>query len=115
MKIFITILGLLNGGYMLIDGIYVMIKGKYIGPERPGPWANLFAKFGVDVFRLGPLFIVFGITWLVWLVALWINQSWAFSFGIVISIITLWYLPVGTLFSLIILFTLILAKQKIGF
>lgn len=115
MKIFITILGLLNGGYMLIDGIYVMIKGKYIGPERPGPWANLFEKFGVDVFKLGPLFVVFGITWLVWLVALWTNQSWAFTLGIIISILTLWYLPVGTLFSLIILFVLILAKQKIGF
>ena len=115
MKIFITILGLLNGGYMLIDGIYVMIKGKYIGPERPGPWAKLFEKFGVDVFQLGPLFILFGITWLVWLVALWTNQSWAFTLGIIISILTLWYLPVGTLFSLIILFILILAKQKVGF
>ena len=30
MKILITILGLLNGGYMLLDGLFVVLKGKYI-------------------------------------------------------------------------------------
>ena len=44
MKILITILGFLNGGYMLLDGIFVIKEGKYIGPPKPGPWANLFYK-----------------------------------------------------------------------
>ena len=115
MKILITILGLLNGGYMLLDGIYVMLKGKYIGPEKPGPWAGIFERLNVDVFKLGPLFIVFGIMWLTWLYGLWTNQSWTYLSGIVISILTFWYLPVGTVFSLIILLLLIFAKQKLGF
>jgi len=114
MKVLVTILGSLNGIYMLIDGVYVMLKGKYIGPEKPGPWSYLFEKFNVDVFKLGPLFIVFGLLWLTWLYSLWTNQGWSYLFGIVISILTLWYLPVGTLFSLVILFVLILAKQKSG-
>ena len=109
MKVLITILGFLNGGYMLLDGIFVMMKGKYIGPEKPGPWANLFYKLNIDVFKLGPLFIFFGLLWLVWLYGLWTNQGWAYSFGIIISILTLWYLPVGTIFSLIILLILIFA------
>ena len=114
MKILITILGFLNGGYMLLDGILVMFKGKYIGPEKPGPWANLFYKLNVDVFKLGPVFIVFGLFWLVWLYGLWTNQNWVYTFGLVISILTLWYLPVGTFFSIIILLALIFARQKIG-
>jgi hypothetical protein len=114
MKILITILAFLNGGYMLLDGLYVMMKGKYIGPEKPGPWASIFEKFGVDVFKLGPLFIIFGVLWLVWLYGLWTSQSWAHTFGIVVCILTLWYLPVGTLFSLIILLALIFARQKLG-
>jgi len=114
MKILITILGLLNGGYMLIDGIYVMMKGKYIGPEKPGPWSYIFEKLDINVFKLGPLFIAFGVLWLIWLYSLWTNQSWSYLFGIIISILTLWYLPVGTIFSLIILFTLILGRQKLG-
>jgi hypothetical protein len=114
MKILITILGSLNSGYMLIDGIYVMMKGKYIGPEKPGPWTYLFEKFDVNVFKLGPLFIAFGVLWLIWLYGLWSNQSWSYIFGIVVSVLTLWYFPVGTIFSLIILFTLIFGKQKLG-
>lgn len=114
MKIFITILGFLNGGYMLLGGIYVMLKGKYIGPEKPGPWTYLFEKLDINVFKLGPLFIAFGVLWLIWLYGLWTNQSWSSIFGIIVSIITLWYLPVGTIFSLIILLILIFFKQKIG-
>lgn len=114
MKILITILGLLNGCYMLIDGLYVMLKGKYIGPAKPGPWAELFYKLNINVFRLGPLFIVFGLLWLIWLYGLWSSQSWSYLFGIVISILTFWYLPAGTLFSGIILLILIFAKHKLG-
>lgn len=66
MKILITVLGVLNGGYMLLDGIYVLLNGKYIGPEKPGPWSNLFEKLNLDVFKLGPLFIVLGILWFIW-------------------------------------------------
>ncbi len=100
---------------MLIDGLYVMLKGKYIGPEKPGPWANLFYKLNIDVFKLGPLFVVFGLIWLIWLYSLWTSQSWSYTLGILISILTFWYLPVGTLFSLVILIILIVAKQKLGF
>lgn len=114
MKLFITILSFLNGGYMLLDGLYVMIKGKYIGPEKPGPWASIFEKFSVDVFKLGPLFIVFGVLWLVWIYGLWTSQTWAHTFGVAVCILTLWYLPIGTLFSVIILLVLIFARKKLG-
>lgn len=114
MKILITILGLLNGGYMLIDGIYVMNKGKFIGPEKPGPWSNLFYKLQIDVFKLGPLFIGFGLLWLIFLYGLWTNQHWTYLYGFIISILTLWYLPVGTLFSIIIIVILIFSRKNLG-
>ena len=114
MKILILLLALLNGGYMLLDGIFVMLKGKYIGPPKPGPWANLFYKFDVNVFKLGPLFIIYGITWLIFVFGLYTNQSWAYTLGIVISILSLWYLPVGSIFSLIILIVLLVSRQKLG-
>lgn len=113
MKILITILGFLNGGYMLLDGLFVLLKGKYIGPEVPGPWANLFYKLNIDIFKLGPLFIILGLLWLTWLFALWTNQSWTFLFGLVISVLTLWYIPIGTFFSIIIFFILLTAKRKL--
>lgn len=114
MKILISILALLNGGFMLLDGIFVTLKGKYIGPEKPGPWAEIFYKMNVDVFKLGWLFIIYGLLWLVWIYALWTNKDWAHILGLTISVLTLWYLPVGTLISILVLVTLLFWRNKIG-
>ncbi len=114
MKTLVTIIGILNGGYMLLDGIYVILKGKFLGPEKPGPWANLFYKLNIDVFKLGPMFIIFGLLWLTWLVAFWTNQNWTHMFGLIMAIITLWYLPLGTILSLIFICVLLFARQKLG-
>lgn len=114
MKTVITFLGLLNGVYMLLDGIFVIITGKYIGPEKPGPWAEIFYKMNVNVFKLGWLFILYGLLWLVWLYALWTNKDWAYPFGLFISLISLWYLPLGTLISILILISLLFWRKKIG-
>ncbi len=114
LKLILTILTLLNGGFMLIDGIHVMLKGKYIGPELPGPWAKIFQVFHINVFKLGPLFILFGCFWLLFLFAFWFNQQWAYMLGISISILTLWYIPVGSLVSVIVLLLLLFARTKLG-
>lgn len=53
MKWIAILLALLNGGFMLFDGIHVLLKGKYIGPEKPGPWANLFYKLNIDYLNWG--------------------------------------------------------------
>lgn len=114
MKIILIILGLLNGGYMLLDGGFVMLNGKFIGTAKPGPWANLFYTLNLDVFKLGPLFITFGILWLIWVYALYTTQSWAYVFGLIISLFTLWYLSIGTLFSITVFSSLIIKKNKLG-
>lgn len=98
--------------FMLIDGIHVILFGKYIGPQKPGPWAILPGKLGLDVFRFGPLFCAFGIMWLFFLYGLIMSASWYLSYGIVLSVMTLWYLPIGTLLSVIILACLISSRSQ---
>lgn len=115
MKVIVSILAFLNGGYMLADGAYVIINHKYIGPERPGPWSKIFEAIGIDnVYSLGPLFIIFGLCWLTWLYSFLTRKSWCFGYGIILCILTLWYLPVGTLFSLIIMGILVTRKRRLG-
>ena len=114
MKIIVTLLGLLNGVYMLSDGIFVLLKGKYIGPDKPGPWAIIFYKFNINVFKLGPVFIVLGLLWLIFLFGLWTNQHWAWLTGLTICILTLWYVPVGTITSVVILMLLLTFKTRLG-
>ena len=99
---------------MLIDGIHVMLKGKYIGPEKPGPWSILFEKLNINVFKLGPLFAVFGIGWLIFLYTVLTSNAFAWQLGILLSALTLWYLPVGTAISMIILVILLFFRNKAG-
>ena len=102
MRYVVLVLSLINGLWMLIDGVYVIANGKYIGPEKPGPWASLIGMTGVDVFKLGPVFVLFGLAWLVFVAGMFANATWARNFGIVLSVATLWYLPFGTLISVIV-------------
>jgi hypothetical protein len=114
MKILLIILSCINGGFMLLDGIYVMLKGKYIGPPKPGPWASLFYKLQIDVFKLGPLFVAYGLAWLLFLFAVVTQQAWAYTLGIGVAIATLWYLPVGTMVAVTVLIILFAARAKTG-
>ena len=114
MKLVITILGLINAAYMLIDGIFVMIQGKYIGPEKPGPWSVIFTKLNIDVFKLGPMFIVFGLLWFLFVYGFQTSQNWTYWYGMILSITTLWYLPIGTLISVGVIVILVIYKNKFG-
>ena len=96
---------------MLIDGVYVIANGKYIGPEKPGPWASVIGLTGVDVFKLGPMFVLFGVAWLVFAGAFFSDAAWARTLGIVLSILTLWYLPFGTLISMVVLMALVFSVK----
>jgi hypothetical protein len=107
MKYVVAVLSLINGVWMLADGIYVMLKGKYIGPDKPGPWASVVGFTGVDVFTLGPLFIAFGVAWIFFVVGLFTDAGWARIFGMILSVATLWYLPFGTLISVIVFIVLV--------
>ena len=113
-KIILTILAFANGVFMTMDGFHVLIKGKYIGPEKPGPWANIFYKLKIDVFKLGPLFVILGLSWLILTYALWTNQEWTLIFGVIISILTLWYIKAGTFISIITIALLLIFKQQLG-
>ena len=114
MKKAILIISLITGIYMIADGIYVMQNGKYIGPEKPGPWAYLFYQAQVDVFKLGPLFMVLGVLWLLWAYGLWQRERWAAMFGITVAVCTLWYIPLGTLFALIVLGAILGGRNRLG-
>ncbi len=101
MKIALTIIALLNGLWMLADGIHVMLKGKYMGPPQPGPWRKVFEFADIDPLSLGPLFIVFGVAWLVSIIILHSSFAGATHLAMAIAVASLWYLPVGTLLSVV--------------
>jgi len=113
MRYAVIFLSFINGVWMLIDGVFVMVNGKYIGPEKPGPWASIMGATGVDVFKLGPMFVGFGFAWLVFVYGSFSGANWAYWYGLIVAMLTLWYLPFGTIISLFVLAALIFFRERV--
>ncbi len=107
LKFIIVFLVFLNGIWMMFDGIHVLLKGKYFGPENPGPWRHINSALGMNPFRIGLVFIFIDFCWLLFGVSLIAGFSWSGLAGIVVSMMTIWYLPFGTLISVVTLIGLI--------
>jgi hypothetical protein len=114
LKITTAVIALLAGGWMLFDGLHVLLRGRYFGPEKPGPWSVPFARLGMDALRLGPLFVVLGLLWLAFLAALLSGRSWGWYGAVATAVATLWYLPLGTVLSLAYLALLFFGNPRAG-
>ncbi|SDR36402.1 hypothetical protein [Pseudovibrio sp. Tun.PSC04-5.I4] len=107
LKVVVTLCAVLNGGWMLFDGIHVLRHGKYFGPAEPGPWQHIVKMIGLKPMTLGPVFVIFGIDWLLLAAYTLMPNSHFFWPALVIAISTLWYIKIGTGFSLIVLLVLL--------
>jgi len=109
------LLALLNGGWMLFDGIHVIRKGKYFGPEEPGVWSKIVASLGINPFSIGPVFVVLGIAWFVSIAGVLLSSSWGWLAMLASAIATLWYVKVGTVISIITIVLLLIFKSSLGY
>jgi uncharacterized membrane protein YjjP (DUF1212 family) len=102
---------LLQGGYMLFDGMHRLLTGSYFG-GRLGPWAVLVSAAGISPASMAPLFVVLGVLWLVGGVALLFRARWSTGLLIAVSAISLAYLVFGTILSLIALAILLMNRKR---
>jgi hypothetical protein len=112
-KVILSLIALLVGGWMIFDGVHVLTTGRYFGPEKPGPWSDLVAAVGLDPFGFGVTFIVLGFLWLLSLAAVLLRQRQAWYAALVTAILTLWYLPVGTILALLYIALLFVYRRKL--
>jgi hypothetical protein len=114
-KIGFLVIAILNGGWMLFDGVHVLVKGKYFGPPQPGPWSQVVTAVGLNPFSLGPLFVGLGLLWIVAAGGILQGSSCAWLLAVIVSVASLWYIPIGTLLSIIAILILILFKASLGY
>jgi hypothetical protein len=112
-RILLAIVGVLAGGWMLFDGVHVMLRGKYFGPDKPGPWSAIFRVVGVDPFRLGPLFVAMGVMWLTFLIAVQSGLRWGWWGALIVAAASLWYVPLGTALSALYIVLLLVIRARI--
>lgn len=103
MRIAIFIIALLMGGWMIIDGLYVLIFDKFICRGWPGPWAGIVSAVGLDPMRFGLVFVAFGIDWLAGGIGVIRDRRWGYYLTLIIAVLSLWYLTIGTLLAILAL------------
>jgi len=112
-RAFVCMLSALNGVWMLFDGVHYLRDGEFIGAPKIGPWAKVVRTIGIESGRMAWPFIAFGAVWLAFVVLLALRVGLAPNLGIVIAIATLWYAPIGTLVSIIVLIFLLCFRSSL--
>jgi hypothetical protein len=116
-RIIAVTLAVLMGGWMVTDGLHCIIRGKYIGPEKPGPWSAIFNLLRIDPFKIAPLFVLLGILWIAGMAVMLLSppliaqKAWIFCLALAVS--SLWYLPIGTVVAVAYVLLLVLCKSSL--
>jgi len=104
---------------MVVDGLHALATGSYIGTGAHGelgPWSVLVRSVGLaptsHVVRVA--FVVVGLAYLVAVAGYAAHRVGARRALAVLAIATLWYLPFGTLCSLLLLIGLWTERARTG-
>jgi len=119
-NLMIALLALGEAGYMALDGIRALIVGDYITPGRGrfagqiGPWSAVVSAIGIaprSTLMKG-IFAAYGLAWLAVIVAYLAGARWAWRAMLLAAVFSLWYLPLGTLFSLLVIGLLVMERRQ---
>ena len=105
----IVVLGLMQGGWMAFDGSRALIVGDFVTPGsgpyagQLGPWSKLVSAIGIEPRStlMKVIHVGLGAAWLVATVCFLLRMPWAWSGLLTCAVLSLWYLPFGTLFSVV--------------
>ena len=119
----IVVLAFLNAGWLAFDGVYAFTTGDYVTPEsgefagKLGPWSRLWEAGGMDPRSsvVKGVHVVLGVGWLACAAAFVLRKKWAWRGMLSCAIAGLWYLPFGTLVSVLHLIVLFLPSVRAAF
>jgi len=116
------ILGLafIEGGWLAFDGGHAFVTGDYVTPQsgkfagQLGPWSKIVSAVGIEPRStlMKSIHLVLGFTWLVVMVCFAIQLPWGWWGMLTCAILGLWYLPFGTLLSVIQIALLLLPTVR---
>ncbi len=120
-RVLILLCTLFEAGWMAFDGSQAMITGHLLGPTSGahagelGPWRYIVQKVGVNPggkpMRL--FFMIYGWGWLLIAGGFAARQPWSWTTMVIAAAGALWFLPLGTLLSLMQLALLLTWRQHL--
>jgi hypothetical protein len=119
-KFVVALIALVMGGWLSFDGSRAFVAGDYVTPKtgpgagQLGPWSKIVSAVGIDPRSsvAKGLHVALGILWLIALAALFIRPQFGWYALAATSVLSLWYLPLGTVLSVIELCLLFLPAVK---
>ena len=111
LKWLVLAIALFQGGWLVFDGTRAFRVGDYTTPTsgpragQLGPWSRVVSALGFEPRSafIKWLHIALGLTWLVAAVVFLVRPSAGWWVLLVAGMASLWYLPLGTLLSAIVL------------
>lgn len=108
-RVAILLLVLVEAGWMAFDGSRALLVGDFITPKtgpragQLGPWRHLVVRVGLNPHGtpIKAIFAIYGLIWLALAIGFARGASWGWSAMLVAAIGALWFVPIGTLFSLL--------------
>ena len=108
-RILIPAIALLIGGWLVFDGARALTVGDYLtantGPHagQLGPWSLLLTKAGINPRStlVKVSHVMLGSLWLIGLAFFLFKPALGWWLLLISSLGTLWYLPLGTVLSLL--------------
>jgi hypothetical protein len=105
----VVVLGLMLGGWLAFDGSRALIVGDYVTPGsgpyagQLGPWATLVSAAGIEPRStlMKSVHLGLGALWLVMTIGFALRMPWAWRGMMACAVLSLWYLPFGTIIGVI--------------
>jgi len=116
----IIVIAVILGGWLAFDGGRALIVGDYITPKsgdyagQLGPWAKLVSAVGIAPRStlMQSIHVAIGLAWLVATACFILRLPGSWWAMLALAVLTLWYLPFGTLLGLVLIVLLILPPMR---
>lgn len=111
MKWIILVLALFQGGWLVFDGGRALMTGDYLTPTsgphagQLGAWSQIVSAVGLEPRStfIKCVHVLLGAAWIIGLIAFAKRPASGWWVFLYCGVATLWYLPIGTFVSIIVL------------
>ena len=116
----VVVLAFVEGGWLAFDGGHALAKGEYVTPKsgeyagQLGPWSRLVSAVGIEPRStlMKSIHLVLGSVWVAMIVCFILRVPWAWHGMLICAVAGLWYLPFGTLLSVVQIVLLFLPSVR---
>ena len=116
----VALLAFLEGGWFAFDGAKALATGDYVTPKtgqyagQLGPWSKAVEAVGIAPRStlMKTIFVIYGLVWVAIVIGFVLGAKWAWWAMLIAAVGALWYLPFGTLLSVMQVILLLLPPLR---